>query len=461
MNIFIHRRDIRCQDNTTLLAMKNVLPLFIYTPEQIDPQKNPYFSDNLVEYLSESLLELQKNYQSLGGDLLICYGDIIATLEKIHKISQIKTLGFNVDYSPYSKKRDQAIEDWAKKHQIKIINKEDHLLVNILEGATKSPNSDQPYKVYTPFYNNVKNIKVMQPVLDKPSLLKSSSIPDKIKSLCIKEDKVRSFFKANPHANVKGGRSNALLKLKLLKDQTHYASKRDQLTYQTSHLSGALNLGVLSIREVYHHAVSVLGKTNTYIKELYWRDFYYNVLYYFPHVVGGPFKPEFSKIKWRNDKKEFTKWCEGQTGYPVVDAAMRQLNTTGFMHNRARMIVASFLTKHLLIDWRWGEKYFATKLIDYNISANNGGWQWSFGSGTDAQPYFRIFNPWSQGEKYDSDCEYVKKWIPELNSVPNKDIHAWYIKYIDHPTIKYPQPIVDHAKARELFMEHAKVLKRS
>jgi deoxyribodipyrimidine photo-lyase len=459
MNIFIHRRDLRWQDNNTLLTMKNVLPLFIYTPEQIDPKKNFYFSDNLVEYLSETLLELQQDYQKQGSDLLTCYGDIIEVLDKIHKISPLKTIGFNVDYSPYSKKRDQSIVEWGKKHNVDIINNEDHLLVNILEGATRSPNSDQPYKVYTPFYNHVKGIRVESPSTRKPSLLKFNNIPDKIKDLAINETRIRGFFKANPEANVRGGRNNALKKLKDLRDQTEYATKRDQLTYQTSHLSGALNLGVLSIREVYHHAVSVLGKTNTYIKELYWRDFYYNVLYYFPHVVGEPFKPEFSKIKWRNDKTEFTKWKEGNTGFPVVDSAMRQLNRTGFMHNRARMIVASFLTKHLLVDWRWGEKYFATKLIDYNISANNGGWQWSFGSGTDAQPYFRIFNPWSQGEKFDYDCNYIKKWVPELNDVPPQDIHKWDIKYIDYPNIKYPKPIVDHAKARALFLEHAKVLK--
>jgi deoxyribodipyrimidine photo-lyase len=460
MNIFIHRRDLRWQDNNTLLVMKNVLPVFIYTPEQIDPSKNPYFSDNLVEYLSETLLELQKDYQKKGSDLLICYGDVLDTLETINKIAPIKTIGFNLDYSPYSKKRDQAIQDWAKNNQIEIINKEDHLLVDILGGVTKSPNSDQPYKIYTPFYNHVKGIKIETPLFKEPSLLKTDSIPYKIKNLAINETKVRSFFKANPEANVKGGRMNAFRKLKDLKDQTEYASKRDILTYQTSHLSGALNLGVLSIREVYHHAVTVLGKTNTYIKELYWRDFYYNVLYYFPHVVGGPFKPEFANIKWRNNKMEFIKWQEGKTGYPVVDAAMRQLNTTGFMHNRARMVVASFLTKHLFIDWRWGEKYFATKLIDYNISANNGGWQWSFGSGTDAQPYFRIFNPWNQGEKYDSDCQYIKKWIPELKDVPAKDIHKWGEKYSEYSNIKYPKPIVDHFKARELFLKGVSILKK-
>ena len=175
-------------------------------------------------------------------------------------------------------------------------------------------------------------------------------------------------------------------------------------------------MGVLSIREVYERIENKLGKNSGIINELYWRDFYYNILYHYPHIVGNSFKKTYDKIK-NGLKENFEKWCNGETGFPIVDACMKQLNTTGYTHNRGRMIVSSFLTKDLQIDWRWGEKYFATQLVDYNISANNGGWQWSAGTPTDAQPYFRIFNPWTQSEKFDSECKYIKKWLPVLEDI--------------------------------------------
>ena len=234
----------------------------------------------------------------------------------------------------------------------------------------------------------------------------------------------------------------------MVKNQDKYDEKRNCLTYNTTHLSAYINLGLLSIREIYHHVVEKLGKKNGIITELYWRDFYYNILHFFPHVVGNSFRENYDKIKWRNNKKQFKAWCEGKTGFPIVDACMRQMNETGYMHNRGRMIVASFLTKDLLIDWRWGEKYFATQLQDYNISANNGGWQWASGSGTDSQPYFRIFNPWSQSDKFDPNCEYIKKWVPELNDIENKHIHQWDKFYQDYE-IDYPEPIVNHKDERE------------
>jgi len=223
---------------------------------------------------------------------------------------------------------------------------------------------------------------------------------------------------------------------------------RNFLTYETTNLSAYINLGLLSIREVYYKIVEKLGKQNNLIDELYWRDFYYNILYFFPHVVGKSFNEKYDKIKWNNNKTKFKKWCDGKTGFPVVDACMRQMNETGYMHNRGRMIVASFLTKDLLIDWRWGEKYFATQLLDYNISANNGGWQWASGSGTDAQPYFRIFNPWTQSKNFDKDCEYIKNWVPELKNVENKDIHNWFKTY-DKYEIDYPEPMVNHDDERK------------
>jgi deoxyribodipyrimidine photo-lyase len=191
-----------------------------------------------------------------------------------------------------------------------------------------------------------------------------------------------------------------------------------------------------------------LGLKHGLINELYWRDFYYNILYFFPHIIKGSFREKYNNIKWNKSRETFKKWCNGITGFPIVDACMRQMNTTGYMHNRGRMIVSSFLIKNLWIDWRWGEKYFANKLVDYNISANNGGWQWTSGGGTDAQPYFRIFNCWTQAKKFDKNCEFIKKWIPELQDVDIKDILNWDKLYINH-NINYPKPIVNHKKSRE------------
>ena len=220
------------------------------------------------------------------------------------------------------------------------------------------------------------------------------------------------------------------------------------MTYETTLLSASINFNVVSIREIYHKVKKKFGMNHGLINELYWRDFYYNILYFFPHVLKGSFREKYNDIKWSNSKATFKKWCDGKTGFPIVDACMRQMNTTGYMHNRGRMIVSSFLIKNLWIDWQWGEKYFANKLVDYNISANNGGWQWSSGGGTDAQPYFRIFNSWTQAKKFDKECEFIKKWIPELEEVDVKDILNWDKSYSKYD-IDYPSPIVDHKTSRE------------
>ena len=449
MNIFIHHKDLRYQDNTTLNLMskelKDIIPIFIFPPEQIDSKKNKYFSHNFVQFMCESLIELKKDYLKKNGKLNFYKGDTLDVLKDIHKKYKIENIGFNVDYSPYAKKRDISIINWAKKENINIYNEEDILLQNLLEGDTKSKNSGDPYKVFTPFMKylrstyDVRNISKKKPSLINKSIITKYSINDK---------DLKLFYQQNDNLNVKSGRHEAKKKLKLIKKQQEYDEMRNCLTYKTTHLSAYTNLGLLSIREIYHYCLEKLGKDNGIINELYWRDFYYNIIYFYPQIVGNSFKEKYDNIKWRNDKKEFQLWREAKTGFPIVDACMRQMNTTGYMHNRGRMIVASFLTKDLLIDWRWGEKYFATQLQDYSISANNGGWQWTAGTGTDSQPYFRIFNPWSQSKSYDPNCEYIKKWIPELENVNNKDIHEWDKKYKDYKNIKYPEPIVDHKKER-------------
>ena len=446
MNIFIHRRDFRLIDNTTLINMSknidNICPIFIFTPEQI--KKNKYFSNNLVQFMCESLEDLHKQYMSKDSKLYFYYGDVIDVLNSIHKKYTIKNLGFNIDYSPYSKKRDNLIEKWCNKNDITLWKNEDMLLVNIIDQ--KNYPNKEPYKVFTPFLNYQKsNFKISNPVTKKIKLSNKNITT----SYSIKLNDLKDFYIQNSDILSHGSRTDALIKLKNLKNQKKYSESRDYLIYKTSHLSPYINLGLISIREVYYTGLKYFTVSHGFITELFWRDFYYNILYHFPHVVGHSFKVTYDKIKWDNNRSWFNKWCQGQTGFPIVDASMREMNTTGYMHNRGRMIVSSFLTKDLFIDWKWGEKYFATQLLDYNISANNGGWQWAAGTGTDAQPYFRIFNPWTQSSNYDQDCLYIKKWIPELKDVTNKDIHNWYKTYEKYSHIQYPKPIVDHDERRK------------
>ena len=448
MNIFIHRRDLRINDNNSLINLakncNNINPIFIFNPEQIFPEKNQYFSNNLVEFMCDSLKDLHNQYKKYNIDFMIFEGDIIDVLNSINNTQKIKSLGFNKDYSPFSKKRDTLIKSWCKKNKIKLINEEDMLLVDISSKKSINPNSKKPYHVFSPFLKNMKKTSILKPIEYKPNFT-SNKIISKYK---IKLNDISKYYKINSEKHVSGNRNQALDILKNISKLDEYNKLRGNLNYSTSNLSAFINMGIVSIREVYHTIMDKLGSDSLLLNELYWRDFYYNILYYYPDVVKGSFKKKYDKLNWENDENKFTLWKEGKTGFPVVDACMRQLNKTGYMHNRGRMIVSSFLTKDLHIDWRWGEKYFANKLIDYNISANNGGWQWTAGTGTDSQPYFRIFNPWTQSANYDNNCNYIKKWIPELKDIDNKIIHNWNKYYIKYPDV-YLKPIIDHSESRK------------
>jgi len=275
----------------------------------------------------------------------------------------------------------------------------------------------------------------------------------------VDEKEIDDYYDENENINVRGGRSNGLSIVKNMGKFKDYSKKRDILTYKTTFLGAHNHFGTVSIREVYWRMVNKLGKASGLIVELIWRDFYANICYRFPHVLKGQvsgknksYKEEYDNIKWHTNKKWFDAWCKGLTGFPVIDAGMRQMNTTGYMHNRNRMITCSFLYKDMHIDWRLGEKYFASKLVDYDPMSNSGGHMWTCGNGTDAQPWFRIFNPWTQQMKFDEDCEYIKKWIPELKDVSNKDIHNWWKLEIHEKYIKegnkYIAPILDHDEER-------------
>lgn len=445
MNIFIHRKDLRLQDNNALINTTNAIPIFIFTPEQIT--NNKYFSNKFVKFMCLSLQNLKEEYKNKNSNLNLFYGNVIEVLKEINDKYNINSINFNVDYSPYSLKRDNEIKKWCSKNNIKVNFYEDNVLVNILQGNTLSKTSNTPYKVFTPF----KNFLEKTYTIDKPNN-KFLSLGKKILKTKSTINDLEQFYD-DEDLFLKPGREHALKQLGKLTKQKKYAENRDYLTYKTSYLSVYINLGLISIREVYDKAIKILGKKSSFITELYWRDFYINIIYYFPHVVGNNFNPKFDKYKWSNNKTHLKAWKMGLTGFPIVDACMRQMNETGYMHNRGRMIVSSFLVKLLFIDWRVGEKYFATKLLDYNIASNNGGWQWSAGTGTDAQPFFRIFNPWEQGKKYDKNCEYIKKWVCELENVEIKDIHKWDVMYKEYEGT-YPGPIIDYKARRKYALDY-------
>jgi deoxyribodipyrimidine photo-lyase len=405
MNIFIFRRDLRTQDNLALNKLiyhtngQNIAPIFIFNPKQIYAKHNPYYSNNAVQFMIESLKSLQ-----IGVHINYYEGDDVQVLESIHKKYDIKTVAFNSDYSPYARKRDALIAKWCEKHNIDLITAEDYTLFPV--GSIKN-GSGAPYQVFTPFYKNALKQDVTGP---------APNVKNKLNTIKLQTGStpidINKYYIPNPHIAVNGGREQALKRLQMKFND--YNKTRDFPGLdKTTKLSAYIKFGCISIREVYH-----TFKKNTSLKrELIWREFYANILYHFPHVLGTSFKRKYDKVKWSNNKEWFNKWCNGQTGFPLVDAGMKQLNETGWMHNRVRMVVAMFLTKDLLIDWRWGEKYFATKLVDYDPASNNGGWQWSASTGTDAQPYFRIFSPELQLKKYDKNLEYINHWNPGYKDI--------------------------------------------
>ena len=436
--IFIFRRDYRIYDNIGLnYAMKhftNIIPIFIFTPEQI--KKNIYFSNPSVQFLCESLEELRSEIP-----LHIFYGDNIKVLNNIHKTTPISNIIFNKDYTPYAIERDKTIDEWCSRNNIKCIMPEDYLLSPM---GSFNKKDGTPYVVYTPFKNNVFKYSISKPekVVIK-NLIRNKDL-ETTKYFRQKLD----YYKHNPHNMVKGGRTHGLKQMKIKVDYEN----RDKLCVDTTHLSSYIKYGCLSIREVYHYF-----KDENIKAQLIWREFYYYINYYFPNLLAKSkaFQSKYDKIRWVHNTKHLELWKRGETGYPVVDACMRQLNTIGYMHNRGRLIVANFLNRILGLDWRLGELYFAQQLIDYDPCVNNGNWQWVSSVGIDTKPSSqRIFNPWLQSKRFDNDCIYIKHWIPELKDVPSNEIHQWDI-YGDKKI--YPLPIVDYADARQRSLKMYKL----
>ncbi|HEY4197503.1 MAG TPA: deoxyribodipyrimidine photo-lyase [Mucilaginibacter sp.] len=419
VNIFWFRRDLRLHDNAGLYhALKGdnpVLCLFIFDRAILGKLEDK--DDARVTFIYQTIDELDKELKKHGSSLLVKYDLADNGWDELLKEYAIEKVYTNHDYEPYAKSRDEAVSAKLSKHQIEFKTYKDHV---IFEKSEVVKDDGQPYTVYTPYKN-----KWYQKL--KPFYLKSYPSEKYLKNL------YKGIGLAIPSLKTLGfAKSERPFPGKHYDDVIHdYAEKRDfPAIAGTSHIGLHLRFGTVCIRELANKANSYHEKT--WLNELIWREFYMMILDHFPKTMDHAFRPEYDRIKWINDEQQFKAWCNGETGFPLVDAGMRELNATGYMHNRVRMVVASFLTKDLLIDWRWGEHYFARKLLDYEAASNVGGWQWASGSGTDAAPYFRIFNPDSQLKKFDPELKYIKKWVPE---------------YADFS--KYPKTIIDHAFARD------------
>ena len=459
MNIFIFHRDLRLQDSTSLIAQikefGNVVPIFILTPEQIG-KSTDFYNSNSIQFMCESLNDLSKNINKKNGKMYFFKGDNIKVLESIHKNNPINSISFNIDYTPYARKRDLDIKTFCDSHNINCIMKEDYLLYDLLNGQTNKADGTE-YSVFTPFKNHcMKNLKVRKPDTFKTFKFK------KVKELednnyYVDEKHLDTMYTFNEHLVVNGGRNNAKKILKNIKEWKDYNKCRDFFTYKTTHLSAHNHFTTISIRELYWTILEKLGKDNNIISELHWRDFFSNMVYHNQHMLRNQisknknktFKEKYNHINWKYNKDLQKRWEDGNLGIPMVDACMRELNKTGYMFGRGRMIVSSYLTKNLLHSWHEGDKYFARKLVDYSPMMNVGNWCWQIG-GVDSQQFLRIFNPYIQSKKFDSECKYIKKWIPELENVPPKDIHNWPETCNLH--IKngctYIAPASDYAKSR-------------
>lgn len=442
LSLFIFRRDLRLEDNTALIeALKTsefVIPAFIFDKRQIE--NNSYKSENCIQFMATSLQELDQELKTRNSKLYLFYGIAEKVVSELIEQLNIKAIFINRDYTPFSRERDKKIA--ASCHSLNI---DFHAFADALlhEPEEILATSGKPFQRFTPFLKaaSIKSVKAPCKNIARNYYKQPIDFEDKH---CFK----KLLQLKNPNLLVKGGRKEALSLLTKIKNLADYEKIRNTPSLSgTTHLSAHNKFGTLSVREFYAMVVKYFSKHHTLINELYWRDFFTHITYHYPHVLQGPFQHKYKNITWNHHEKNFIAWCEGLTGFPIVDAGMRELNATGYMHNRVRMIVASFLTKDLHINWQSGEKYFAQKLVDYDPAVNNGNWQWVASTGCDAQPYFRIFNPWLQQEKFDPDCVYIKHWIPELANLPAKTIHA--LNKMKQNIPAYPSPIVDHTTESE------------
>lgn len=431
VNICWFRRDLRLHDHAALYhALKSglpVVPVFVFDRTILDQLEDRH--DKRVDFIHQALSVMQEQLVAMGSSLEVYHGTPLDMFQKLCLKYSIEQVFTNHDYEPYAKERDDSIQLYLNEQGISFHTFKDQV---VFEKDEVLKDDGKPYTVFTPYSKKWKAVLNVFYLKSYPT-----------------EKYFGHFFKQSPVAiptlqQIGFRKTDLQFEKPSIKDEMirKYKEQRDIPSANgTTRLSVHLRFGTISIRELARHTAQM---SETFLNELIWRDFYHMILWHFPQVgAGKSFRAEYDFIQWRNNEEEFQKWCDGQTGYPIVDAGMRELNETGFMHNRVRMIVASFLTKHLLIDWRWGEAYFAKKLLDFDLAANNGGWQWAAGSGCDAAPYFRVFNPYLQTKKFDPDLKYIRKWVPEFED------------------FSYPKPIVEHEFARKRCLQtYADVLKK-
>ena len=427
--LFWFRRDLRLADNRGFFEALQlgipVQPIFIFDTNILNDLEDK--ADRRVEFIHQTLIQLHAELQQVGAGLDVRIGEPVKIFSDLVSDYAVKHVIANHDYEPYALQRDAEVMTFLEKQGVSFHTFKDQVL---LEKQEVVKDDGKPYTVFTPYSRRWKATLQKEHLQSYPS--------EKLLAACA------NFQRADFPSLTSIGFSAAGTSFPSAAWQPDtikkYKERRDLPAVKgTTQLGLHLRFGTISIRALARQAGSL---NETFLNELIWRDFYHMILWHFPHVVENSFKPAYDTIQWRNNQHEFQAWCDGQTGYPIVDAGMRELNTTGYMHNRVRMIVASFLTKHLLIDWRWGEAYFAKKLLDFDLAANNGGWQWAAGSGCDAAPYFRVFNPYLQTQKFDPSLEYVRRWVPEFEE------------------LTYARPIVAHEYARKRCLEvYAKALK--
>lgn len=431
VTIFWFRRDLRLKDNAALYyALKqneNVLPIFIFDTNILNDIEDK--TDKRVTFIYNTITELNQELLKLGCSLQTFYNTPLQVFQNLVTQYNINAVYTNCDYELYALQRDALIQNFLQQNNIAFNSYKDHV---IFEKNEVLKDDGKPYTIFTPYSKKW---------LNQLNDFYFSSYPTEkyYHRFYTTNNTTITALEAMGFVNSNFVFPKKSLNINLVKK---YSENRDFPAIEgTSKLGIHLRFGTISIRQLLQYSLPL---NRTFVNELIWRDFYFSILHHFPHInTGKAFKQEYDAIQWRNNEQEFELWCLGKTGYPIVDAGMRELNTTGYMHNRVRMIVASFLTKHLLIDWRWGEAYFAKKLLDYDFAANNGGWQWAAGCGCDAAPYFRIFNPTLQAEKFDKNKMYIKKWVPEVD------------------TNNYMQPIVEHTFARQRCLAvYGKALKK-
>jgi deoxyribodipyrimidine photo-lyase len=458
------RRDLRDYDHAALYHAlkysKQVFCVFIFDTSILDHLTDKL--DRRVEFIWESIRELKTAFQAKGSDLIVLHGNPRLEIPKLANSLNVEALFANHDYEPSAIERDTDVAQQLKTINIQFHHYKDHVIFEKNEILTLA---GKPYSVFTPYKNMwlktvtdfyIKPYPVDQYAKNLAQVSSFSELPS-LESMGFKRTNLLGLA-------LPTGMQGAIALFNNFQDRmSHYKDTRDFPAIKgVSYLSVHLRFGTISIR---HLARTAIQETNTgaqtWLNELIWRDFYVQILYHNPVIASGrAYKTEFESLAFTNSRQLFLAWCQGNTGYPLVDAAMRQLNNTGFMHNRLRMVAASFLVKDLLIDWRWGERYFAEKLIDFDLSANNGGWQWAASTGCDAQPWFRIFNPITQSVRFDSQGKFIRKYVPELANCNDKEIHApWLITPARFEVLKltigkdYPAPIVDHATQRNLVLE--------